>query len=308
MSCPEVRLPIADYPSFATWKARCDHYWYRPHKTTLTAVVLSPDGTVLATTRLAVKAATPAELLAFAKAWAERQWAVEGAAGLGLGIAQRLLAQGQDVLDVPATLSARARLLAPGQGRKTDATDAQAIALVAQHNIRLRRVEPEDPTTVIRLVSDHRDDLVREHTGGVNRLHRLLCDLIPGGAKTGLSSRQAAALLRGVRPATATATTRKQLARDLITGRRALESRIKALTDQLTTLVSQSGSPLPEIPVLPRWSAAKIIGHTGMLPGFPMPTTSPASKAPRPSMPPAANRRGTDSVGEAIVSSTPPFT
>jgi transposase len=44
-----------------------------PHKTTLTAVVLSPDGTVLATTRLAVKAATPAELLAFAKAWPERQ-------------------------------------------------------------------------------------------------------------------------------------------------------------------------------------------------------------------------------------------
>jgi transposase len=279
-----------------------------PHKTTLTAVVLSPDGTVLATTRLAVKAATPAELLAFAMAWPEQQWAVEGAAGLGLGLPNGCWPTVKDVLDVPATLSARARLLSPGQGRKTDATDAQAIALVAQHNTRLRRVEPEDPTTVIRLVSDHRDDLVREHTSGMNRLHRLLRDLIPGGAKTGLSSRQAAALLRGVRPATATATTRKQLARDLITGLRALESRIKALTDQLTTLVSQSGSPLPEIPVLPRWSPPRSSVTLGMLPGFPMPTTSPASTAPRPSMPPAANRRGTDSVGEAIVSSTPPFT
>ena len=240
-----------------------------PHKTTLTAVVLSPDGTVLASTRLPVNAATPAELLAFAKAWPERQWAVEGAAGLGLGIAQRLLAHGQDVLDVPATLSARARLLSPGQGRKTDVTDAQAIALVAQHNTRLRRVEPEDPTTVIRLVSDHRDDLVREHTSGMNRLHRLLRDLIPGGAKTGLSSRQAAALLRGVRPATATATTRKQLARELITGLRALESRIKALTDQLTTLVFQSGSALVEIPGVAAVVAAKIIGHTGDVARFP---------------------------------------
>jgi transposase len=209
-----------------------------PHKSTLTAVGLRPDGQALASVRLPVDAATLEELVAFARVWPDRQWAVEGATGLGLGIAQRLLAHGEDVVDVPATLAARARLLSTGHGRKTDVHDATAVALVAQHHPRLRRVQPEDLSSVIRLNSDHRDDLVHEHTAGLNRLHRLLRELIPGGAPTGTSSRQAAALLGKVRPATATDTARKQLARDLIVGLRALESRIKTLTDQLAALVA----------------------------------------------------------------------
>jgi transposase len=240
-----------------------------PHKATLTAVGLGPDGLVLGTCRLPVDATTLAGLLAFARAWPNRRWAVEGAAGLGLGIAQRLLEAGEDVLDVPANLSARVRLLSPGQGRKTDLTDAQAIALVAQHNKRLRHVQSEDLSSVIRLVSDHRDDLVGQHTTDLNRLHRLLRDLIPGGVKTGLSSRQAAAALRGVRPNTATDATRKQLARDLISGLRALETRIKALTDQLATLVAQSGTTLTTIPGVAVVVAGKIIGHTGDPERFP---------------------------------------
>lgn len=130
-------------------------------------------------------------------------------------------------------LGGSARLLFPGQGRKTDVNDAATVALVAQHHRRLRRVQAEDLGSVIRLVSHHRDDVVAEHTSGVNRLHRLLRDLIPGGAKTGLSTRQAADLLRRVRPVTATETARKQFARDLIVGLRALEARTKTLTDQL---------------------------------------------------------------------------
>lgn len=122
---------------------------------------------------------------------------------------------------------------------------------------------------MIRLVSDHRDDLVTEHTSAVNRLHRLLRDLIPGGARTQLSSRQAGVLLRQVRPVTATDTTRKQLARDLLTGLRSLESRIKTLTDQIVGLVAQSGSTLTEVPGVGSIVAAKIIGHTGDVTRFP---------------------------------------
>ena len=240
-----------------------------PHKSTLTAVGLSPDGTILGTTRLTVNTVTPKELLAFADRWPQRRWAVEGAAGLGLGIAQQLVAHDQDVVDVPATLAARARLLSPGHGRKTDANDAATVALVAQHRPRLRQVQPEDLSSVIRLVSDHRDDLVAEHTSAMNRLHRLLRDLIPGGAKTGLSSRQAAVLLRRVRPVTATDTTRKQLARDLLSGLRALETRIKVLTVQLGALVAQSGTTLTEIPGVASIVAAKVIGHTGDIARFP---------------------------------------
>ena len=240
-----------------------------PHKSTLTAVALRADGSVVASCRLSVQASTLVSLLRFACAWPTRRWAVEGAAGLGLGIAQRLVEAGEDVVDVPSTLSARARLLSPGQGRKTDLIDAQAVALIAQHHPRLRRVQTEDLDCVIRLVSDHRDDLVHEHTAGLNRLHRLLRDLIPGGVKTGLSSRQAAAALKTVRPTTATETTRKHLARDLIVGLRSLEVRIKVLTDQLAALVAQSGTTLTEIPGVAAISAAKIIGHSGNPDRFP---------------------------------------
>jgi transposase len=141
--------------------------------------------------------------------------------------------------------------------------------LVAQHRPRLRQVTPEDLSSVIRLVSDHRDDLVIEHTSAINRLHRLLRDLVPGGAPTQLSSRQAGILLRRLRRGTATDTTRKQLARDLLNGLQSLEARIKSLTDQISALVGQSGSTLTEIPGVGSIVAAKIIGHTGDVARFP---------------------------------------
>ena len=65
----------------------------------------------------------------FARALPERVWAVEGARGVGAGLAQRLVAEGEPVLDVPARLSARVRALGGGSGRKTDGADAFAVAV-----------------------------------------------------------------------------------------------------------------------------------------------------------------------------------
>ena len=63
----------------------------------------------------------------YAKQWPNRVWAIEGCQGIGRHIATRLLAGGERVLDVPPKLSARARVFATGQGRKTDATDAHLV-------------------------------------------------------------------------------------------------------------------------------------------------------------------------------------
>jgi len=87
---------------------------------------------------------------------------VEGDTGLGLGLAQNLAAAGETVLDVPAKLAARARLLATGHSRKTDALDVVSVAAAAQCNTSLRTVEAEDDTVLLRLLADHRDDLVNE--------------------------------------------------------------------------------------------------------------------------------------------------
>ena len=91
-----------------------------PHKSSLTAVALEPSGEIASTIRLEVNSDTVDRLLAWAIRWTQRQWAVEGAAGLGRSVAQGLAGAGEPVLDVPAQLAARARLLNTSRARKTD--------------------------------------------------------------------------------------------------------------------------------------------------------------------------------------------
>ena len=106
MRCPELRLPTADPQPFATLETRHDHHRYRPSQGHAHRGRAEPRWAILATIRLPVDPATLSQLLRFADNWAQRQWLVEGAAGVGLGMAQRLMAHGQEVVDVPATLAA----------------------------------------------------------------------------------------------------------------------------------------------------------------------------------------------------------
>jgi len=134
--------------------------------------------------------------------WPDRVWAIEGCQGIGRHIAHRLLADGEEVVDVPPKLSARARVFATGQGRKTDATDAHAVALVRTRMAGLRPVVADDQLQVLRLLVDRRRSIGEEHTREVSQLHALLIELTPGGAKKDLSAAQAKKLLASVRPAT----------------------------------------------------------------------------------------------------------
>ncbi|WP_199191477.1 IS110 family transposase [Amycolatopsis sp. CA-126428] len=156
-------------------------------------------------------------MLAAGRRHAQRVWAVEGAQGIGRHLAQRLVVDGETVVDVPAKLSARARVFATGQGRKTDPADAHSVAVVALRTKGLRQVQVDDTTVALRLPVDHRDELGQARTQVVNRLHRLLLELLPGGAKRFLSAAQARALLASVRPRDVVGRTRRRLAADLVT-------------------------------------------------------------------------------------------
>jgi transposase len=201
----QVRVPTTARPVPATMGALAViTIGIDPHKASLTAVAVGPSGTPLGQRRLLVNAGMVSQLVTWAAGWSVQRFAVEGAYGLGRPIAQQLAAVGEQVLDVPATLAARARLLNTGGGRKTDATDAASVAQVALHCPTLRTVAAEDQTTILRLLAERRDDLAGERTRILNRLHSLLRDLLPGGAPTNLTAAKAAALLRGLRPATVT--------------------------------------------------------------------------------------------------------
>jgi hypothetical protein len=92
----------------------------------------------------------------WARRFPERRWAVENAGGLGRHLAVRLAAAGESVVDVPAKLSARVRVLSTGNARKNDGVDALATALAASRNVRLAAVDPEAASEALRLLSERR--------------------------------------------------------------------------------------------------------------------------------------------------------
>jgi transposase len=214
-----------------------------PHKRSLTAAALDSNSRLLGQLRVPTTGQAARQLLAWAAGWPERCWAVEGATGLGRGIAQLLVAAGEQVLDVPAKLAARARLLGTSSARKTDLADACSVAAAAIHHRRLRPVLLEDQTVILRLLSDRRDDLVAERTRILSRLHVLLADLHPGGAKRELTATQAAAMLCQVRPVTVVDVERKRIAHQLLADVRRLDRQVKTASQTIRIAVGEQGTP-----------------------------------------------------------------
>jgi transposase len=180
-----------------------------------------------------------------------------------------LVAEGEHVLDVPAKLAARVRVLSVGHGRKTDPDDAVSVAIAAQGAPGLRQVGAERHAVVLRLLTNRREDLVVMRTQTINRLHRLLVDLIPAGAGRNLTAKTAAALLHQVAPSGTAASTRCELATDLIGDIVDLDRRIGSVEARIKTAVAQSKTSLVDLfgvgPVL----AAKFLGGVGDVRRFP---------------------------------------
>lgn len=141
-----------------------------PHERSATIEVIDNSEVVLGGGRYATDAAGYRSMLAYAKRWPERVWAIEGCNGAGRHIAIRLVADGETVVDVPAKLSARARVFVSGQGRKTDAWDAHAVALVGIHTPGLRPVVDDEQRTLLRILVDRRRALGEDHTRMTSQL------------------------------------------------------------------------------------------------------------------------------------------
>jgi Transposase len=198
-----------------------------PHKRSATIEIIYDRERILAQGRFATDRDGYQAMLKLGRQHKDRIWAVEGCAGIGRHIAQRLVADGETVLDVPAKLSARARLFDTAQGRKTDPADAHCVAVAALRANGLRPVSVEDTTGALKLLVDRRDGLGRARTEALSRLHHLLLELIPGGAKQFLSAPQDRALLNTIRPRDIVGRTRRQLAAELIIEVAVIDKKIK---------------------------------------------------------------------------------
>jgi len=196
-----------------------------PHKRSHTAVVLDEAEQIASKLRVDAGPDQVDALLAWAPA-GERVWAIENVNGLGHLLAQQLLARGEVVVDVPATLSSRARKLSGHSGRKTDEHDARAVVIAAAHNNRLRRVTVENNSVVLGLLLERRWHLVAHWQGALCQLHALLTELVPAGATRHLTSKKAATLLRTITPGDVVELERKLAARELLEEIRWLDKRI----------------------------------------------------------------------------------
>jgi transposase len=208
-------------------------------------------------------------MLAYVGAWPDRVWAIEGCEGIGRHVAQRLIAEGEPVVDVPAKLSARVRIFATGQGRKTDDTDAHSIALVGVRMNGLRAVVDDEQLELLRLLVDRRRRLGEEHTRMVCQLHQLLLELIPGGAKRDLSAAQARKLLAGVRPRDVVGKTRKQHAMELVVDLERIYQRKKAANKELIAYIKSTGTGLLDLHGIGPSGAARLLVEVGDITRFP---------------------------------------
>jgi transposase len=234
-----------------------------PHKLSATIEVVDDRETVLATGRFGTDKAGYAAMRKTVSRWPERVWAVEGSNGAGRPLAQRLLADGEHVVDVPAKLSARARALDTGHNRKTDAHDAHAVAVVAVRTTGLRVLSYDVELEALRMLADRRDELSGTRVQTVNRLQRLLSELTPGKAKKDLTALQAKAILAAVRPRDLAGKTRKRLAVEQLTDLVAVEKKIKALTKELKAMVIASGSSLMDLRGVGPVVAARTLADVG---------------------------------------------
>ena len=162
-------------------------------------------------------------------------------------LAQRLVSNGEQVVDVPGKLAARVRVLSVGHGRKSDLDDAVSVAIASQSVPQLRQVGVEDQAVVLHLLTKRRQDLVAARIQTINRLHRLLMDLVPGGARRNLTAKRAAALLAAVAPAGGSAVTRWQLAGELVADVRHLEERIADVEARIKAAVAEANTSLLEL-------------------------------------------------------------
>jgi transposase len=158
-----------------------------PHKATHTVVAVDTLGRQVAQRTVAARTPQHLELITWARTIAdERVWAVEDCRQVSRRLERDLLAVGERIVRVPPKLMAATRtsVRAPG---KSDPVDALAVARAAQREPDLPTARLDEPTRELKLLVDHREDLVAERTRVQNRLrwhaHELDPELqVPAGA------------------------------------------------------------------------------------------------------------------------------
>ncbi|HEY4888992.1 MAG TPA: IS110 family transposase [Candidatus Dormibacteraeota bacterium] len=237
------------------------------HKRTHTLVAVDDNGHELGVKTVSAVAAGHLEALNWARQWPERRWALENCRHLSRRLEADLLLAGEAVVQVSPKLMAGARRSAREWG-KSDPIDALAVARAALRESELPVARLEGESREVKLLLDHRDDLVGERTRVQNRLRWHLHELEPSfdvpdrslGRKVVIKQvEKVLAVHRGVAA---------DIAVELLERVRQLTERINELEGQIRALVTRLAPNLLELDGCGALSAAKLIGETAGITRF----------------------------------------
>jgi transposase len=197
-----------------------------------------------------------------------RVWAVEDGRHVSGRLERALLAAGERVLRVPPKLMAGARDSARTRGR-SDPIDALAVARAALREPDLPAAEHDEQSRELRLLVDHREDLVAERTRMPNRLRWHLPELdpeldIPARSLDRLIVLDRLASWLAGQPGTMVT----RLGGELLLDIRTLTTRINALEAEIATIVRRAAPALCAMPGVGALTAAKIVGATANVARF----------------------------------------
>jgi transposase len=236
------------------------------HKHSLTAVAVDELGRTVA----ARNGRVDAEIVEWARTLgADRLWALEDCRHVTRTLERTMLRAGERLVRVPPRLTAPQRRRGRTRG-KSDTIDALAIARAALQEPGLEGPrEDEEPLHELKLLVDHRDDLVDERRRAQQRLRWHLHELdpalhVPLGAldRTIWLDRLSRKLTRREQ------TVQLSIARELVSRCRMLTRTIVALDRELQQRTQTLAPRLTQLPGCGPVSAAKLLCEIGPIDRF----------------------------------------
>jgi transposase len=234
-----------------------------PSKSSLAVAAVDPLGRVVGTAEFSNDSRGHRALLRWARERGpDRVIGIECSLSFGATLSRLLLQSGEDVREVPTTLTHQQRRRRASQG-KSDLVDSVAIARIVASGEVLPSAHRLEVLTDLRALVEYRDQLVRARTQVANRTHADLMNVLPGYERRVPNLRAKAhrttarSLLRGDR------SVRAELGRKRLDELSRLDREIAAMDPRIEATVRKTETSLTSIPGVGPFIAAKILGEVG---------------------------------------------
>src|ERR671919_87399 len=233
------------------------------HKGSLAAAAVDAVGRVLDVREFPNRPDGHRALLGWMKGRGEpRRVGIEGSQRYGAALARRLLLEGEDVWEVPASLTHRQRRRRSSQG-KSDTVDAVAIARVVAAGEGLASAKRTAVLSDLKVLVDYRDQLVRARTQVANRAHADLVVIRPGYEEKVPNLRARKHILAARTLVSRDRSVQGQLVRHRLAEMLRLSTEIGGAERRVAEKLEEANSTLTEIPGVGPYIAAKILGEVG---------------------------------------------